>query len=314
MCVFGFPFGLVRSALLVIMKVHSSNISFLRNDGKAIDFREAERVDEEPCSGECSAVITIDVEGEIQRLQSLRSYHLLGSDHQDCHHRFATLAAKYFHARSAEIVLVDMERCWRLAGTTDDVKETRETPRVGSIHDKAIMDPAMFYCVTDMESNMRYQKMRDTSGLEDYRFYAATPLLCRDGHRIGVLAVMDLEPRPMPTADEIIFLKDIASSFMELVDQKRSTLRKGVNQSSVGLLRSARFVRDCVKVIKGDGDLQLVLGVHQKEMVHVAATNAEFMCAEFSSSHMEQKHVSDQELVQDRLCGAPNSNNKASHY
>jgi len=73
-------------------------------------------------------------------------------------------------------------------------------------------------------------------------------------------------------------------------------------------------VRDCVNVIQGDDDLDLVLGVHQKEIVNVAAMNAEFMCSKFATSFTEQKQASNQKLVKDRLCGAPNySHRKASH-
>ena len=305
-----FPFWVGTSSFLK-MKVDSSSIAFLQNNGQKIDFRAPEETDEDPCSTECSA-IKFDIEREIQRLQSLRSYHVLGLDYQDCHRRFASLAARYFHAPLAKIVLVDMERCWSLA-CTGDLNETRDTARWGSIYDKAVMDPAMFYCVKDMESDMRHQKIRNASGLEDYRFFASTPLLSRDGQHIGVLAVMDFEPRPMPSVEDVLFLKDVASSLMELLEQKRCTLLKGVNQSSAGLLRSARFVRDCVKVVHDDEELQIILGVQQKEMVQAAATNAEFMCGEFSSPSVDQKQASNQKFVKERLCGGCKSNKKASY-
>lgn len=314
---FAFPYFTVWPVLQTVchptaeMKVDSSSISFLQRNSR--DEIECESLsDGTEADQYASARSAIDIEKEIQRLQSLRSYHVLELEYQDCHRRFASLAAKYFRAPLAKVVLLDMERCWSLA-CTGDSNEARETPRWGSIYEKAAMDPESFYCVNDLESDARHQRMRSVSGLEDFRFFASTPLLSHDSHRLGVIAVMDVERRPMPSVEDIIFLKDIASSLMELLEQKRSTLLRGVNQStSSGLLRSARFVQDCVKDMQGEEDLQMVLGVHQKEIIHAAVANTEFMCAEFASVPMEQRHASHHKLVKERLCGTFNSINNIS--
>lgn len=242
-----------------------------------------------------------DIEKELQRLQSLRSYHILEEEYQACHRRFTLLAAGYFNVPLSKIVLVDMERCWSLA-CTGDQNEMRDIERWGSIYDTAVTDPAMFYCIKDMESEPSYERMRSISKLDDYRFFASTPLLTRESHRIGVLAVMGLEPRPMPSVEDVIFLQDTASSLMELLELKRSTLLKGVNQSSAGLLRSARFVRDCVKDVRSDGDLQTVMGEQQKERFHAAATNAEIMCGAFVVQPSPKQQAASQKFVKERLC------------
>ena len=283
------------SSLFHNMKVPARNISFLQNasvglreDGEPADAvvspvkDDGEESSPTATGGTGNIDCESDIEKEIQRLLSLRSFHVLEQqEYQDCHVRFTSLAARYFHVPLAKIILVDMERCWSLACTGND-NETRDTERWGSIYDEAAKDPAPVFCVKDMECDARYQKMRSISGLEEYRFFASTPLISRDGHRIGVLAVMDLDPRPAPSVEDVIFLKDTASSLMDLLELKRSALRSGVNQSSTGLLRSARFVRDCLKDVQNDDELEMLLGEQQREILLAATTNAEILCSAFA--------------------------------
>ena len=290
------------------MEVHASSVSFVDTTKEDIVMPGSEGGEPEAAlfkeEGAGQYANAMDIEKELQRLQSLRSYHILEEEYQDCHRRFTLLATRYFKVPLAKVVLVDMERCWSLA-CTGDVNEMRDIDRWGSIYDKAVTDPAMFYCVKDMESDAQYQKMRMVSKLDEYRFFAATPLLTREGHRIGVLAVMGLEPRPTPSVEDVVFLQDTASSLMELLELKRSALLKGVNQSSAGLLRSARFVRDCVNDVRSDDDLQTVLGEQQKEMIHKAATDAEIMCEAFAAIPPRQKwSAAHQKFVKAQLCGS----------
>ena len=142
--------------------------------------------------------------------------------------------------------------------------------------------------------------------LDEYRFFASTPLISRDGHRIGVLAVMDFEPRAMPSVDDVIFLKDTASSLMDLLELKRHALRRGANQSSLGLLRSARFVRDCIRDVQDDYDLQMVVGEQHKEMIHAAGTNAEILCSAFAAASQPKQTSHDAAKAQ--LCSTSRSN------
>lgn len=308
--------------LLVNMKVPARNISFLQNvsaslreDGERADAGVSPVKDDggesSPAAAEGTNNIELDIEKEIQRLLCLRSFHVLEKqEYQDCHVRFASLAARYFRVPLAKIILVDMERCWSLACTGND-NETRDTERWGSIYDEAAKDPAPVLCVEDMESDARYQKMRSISGLEEYRFFASTPLISRDGHRIGVLAVMDFDPRPAPSVEDAIFLKDTASSLMDLLELKRSALRSGVNQSSAGLLRSARFVRDCLKDVQNDNELEMVVGEQQREIMLAATTNAEILCSAFAVP-LQSTKATLTNFPKEHLCTTSKSN-KASY-
>lgn len=264
------------------------------------------------------ADIKADIEKEVRRLQSLRSFHVLDEDPQICYRRFASLAAQYFHAPLSNLVLVDMERCWSLASSSGRVTdnsasyENHETPRWNSIYDVALQDPAMFYCTGDLESDVCSQKMRNISKIGDYRFFVSTPLVTSNGDRIGVLSVMDFEPRAAPTVEDVLLLKDLAASAMQLMEQKRSLLMDGVDQTSIpiGLLRSARFVRDCIEELQQDYELQTLLGENHKEYIDEARSCTDLVCEALSSPSMNpinSHQDSNKQLVKEGLCNAHSS-------
>jgi hypothetical protein len=296
------------------MKVPSASVSFLKGNKMDMGLRdESSNVSSDEPLGED---IKVDIEEEVRRLQSLRSFHLLDDDPQDCYRRFASLAAQYFHAPLSNLVLVDMERCWSLASSSGNVNndtasyENRETPRWNSIYNVALEDPAMFYCTGDLESDVCSHRMRNISKIADYRFFVSTPLVTSNGDRIGVLSVMDFEARPAPTVEDVLCLKDLAAFAVQLMEQRRSLLMEGVNHTSVGLLRSARFVRDCLEGLQQDYELQTLLGESQKEYIDEARSCTDIVCRALSSPSMGSLHNqqdSNKKLVKENLCNAHSS-------
>ncbi|KAJ9656733.1 hypothetical protein H2198_004737 [Neophaeococcomyces mojaviensis] len=75
------------------------------------------------------------------------------------------------------------------------------------------------------------------------RFYAGVPIVTKDGHAIGVYAVSDAAPRPQGlTAEEIIFMQDVAQIVTEHLDRVKGNIDRG---------RGERFVRGISSFVEG---------------------------------------------------------------
>jgi signal transduction histidine kinase len=78
-------------------------------------------------------------------------------------------------------------------------------------------DPFQAECmvVPDCRLDPRFADRDYVKGEPGVRFYAGVPIVTRAGHRIGVYAVSDENPRDSITAAEVRFMQDVAAAVME---------------------------------------------------------------------------------------------------
>ena len=130
---------------------------------------------------------------EADRLAALRDYGILDSPPEQAFDDLARLAAQTCSAPIALISFVDAERVWLKAhlGVT-----TTEIPRHESLCAHAILSPHRFL-VSDLRADPRYRNHPAVTGAEALRLYAGVPLTAPGGYAVGVLCVLDREPREL---------------------------------------------------------------------------------------------------------------------
>ena len=124
---------------------------------------------------------------EAERLAALRRYRILDTEREDTFDRIAKMAASMCGAFAGSINFVDTDRVWIKAG-----RELSQLPRSESFCAHTIMGDDVFV-IPDITKAPAF---RDNPIVAETgtRFYAAVPLITRDGYRIGTLCVVDTKP------------------------------------------------------------------------------------------------------------------------
>ncbi|MVN87134.1 EAL domain-containing protein [Deinococcus sp. HMF7620] len=151
-------------------------------------------------------------ENEVSRLEALHRYQVLDTPPEAEFDHITRFAQLFLDVPVVFINLVDLNRIW--------AKSTQGTPvqeldRAHTCCSQAVTGSEV-YTVADLEGHpdlkqegmMRHGKVRS---------YAGAPLITRDGHRIGALAVYDTRPRVF-TAAEQQFLRELAAIVIDSLE------------------------------------------------------------------------------------------------
>ncbi len=155
-------------------------------------------------------------QNESSRLESLRSFRVLGTSHEQVFDDIARLAALICDAPVAVIAFIDEQRVWYKAkiGLALD-----EIPREGSFCAYAILQSDLLI-VPDPVFDERFMRHIQVTQL-GIRFYAGMPLIADDAHPLGVLAVMDRVPHLM-TEEQSDSLRILARQMMRELELRRT--------------------------------------------------------------------------------------------
>ena len=155
---------------------------------------------------------------EADRLAALYSYAILDTGREAAFDDFTMMAANICGAPVAAISLIDKHRVWFKSeiGFGVDAKMLD-----ASICAHAILGPDLFI-VPDTTHDPRFRETRLMSGDLHLRFYAGVPLVSESGLPLGLLCVMDAEPRPTGlTAEQQRLLKALARQIMAQLELRR---------------------------------------------------------------------------------------------
>ncbi len=151
---------------------------------------------------------------ERERLEALRRYDILDTAAEEAFDRVTQLAASLFAVPSAFISLIDAERQWFKSRVGLAISETS---RATSLSTHAILGDAV--CVVpDAQQDPRFRDNSHVTGAPHIRFYAAAPLLTREGHRLGVLGIIDQKPRSDFSHENCMQLQTLARLVMNELD------------------------------------------------------------------------------------------------
>ena len=130
---------------------------------------------------------------EAERLRELQSYDILDTEPERDFDETAELAAHICETPISLITLVDEGRQWYKAhyGT-----EVREHDRHLGVCPHVILQDEVFE-IPDLSLDERFRGNPLVEEELHIRFYAGTPIIGADGHRIGTICVIDHQPRTL---------------------------------------------------------------------------------------------------------------------
>ncbi len=181
-------------------------------------------------------------DNEKERLQALKSYHILDTDIEKEFERFTKLASLICETPISLITLLDEERQWFKSNLGLSVGETA---RELSFCQYTIMEPG-FFEIEDAICDERFYQNPLVTGEPHIRFYAAYPLIDGEGYALGTLCVIDQKPRRLTMAQQrALYL--LTEELVELIRQRRE------KQELENLEKLFRLSNDLICLARIDG-------------------------------------------------------------
>lgn len=164
---------------------------------------------------------------ESTRLTTLRRYEVLDTPRDGAFTRAAQIAAHVFATPMATVTLVDEDRIWFKAaeGLPDGVAEISREP--GLCASAILQDEP--YVLPDALRDPRTLQNSLVHGQLGVRFYAGAPIVTEDGHRLGMVNVLDTRPREVST-EQLCTLRSLAGMVMQQLDLRLAALYAVRNQ------------------------------------------------------------------------------------
>ncbi|MBN3763209.1 sensor domain-containing diguanylate cyclase [Burkholderia sp. Ac-20365] len=171
-------------------------------------------------------------ENESERMETLRSLHILDTPPEERFDRLTRLARRLFGVPIAAVTLVDSQRQWFKSHPGLDASET---PRDVSFCGHAILDSELFL-VNDASLDVRFADNPLVTGDPNIRFYAGYPLTVDNGCRLGTLCLIDVKPRALDD-EERVLLRDLA----RMAEQEIAAVQLATTDELTGLSNRRGF-------------------------------------------------------------------------
>jgi PAS domain S-box-containing protein len=155
---------------------------------------------------------------EAGRIAALRECAILDTGAEESFDDIVRLAAYICQTPIALISLVDTSRLFFKAKVGF---EASELPRESTFCTQAILKPEPFI-IEDASADKRFAKNPYVISEPHVRFYAAVPLITTDGHALGVLCVIDHQPRTLAT-EQHEALQVLARQTMTQLELRRNS-------------------------------------------------------------------------------------------
>lgn len=165
---------------------------------------------------------------EDERLAAVRGLLLLDTPAEPAFDRITRLVARTLDVPIVLISLIDADRQWFKSRIGID---TLEISRQDSICAHAILQSSPLV-VEDARLDGRFADNIYVTGSPQIRFYAGVPLRSQDGHALGTLCAMDVQPRQLDD-DQLGFLSDLAE-----VVAKEFQMREALRQARTQLIHT----------------------------------------------------------------------------
>lgn len=184
-----------------------------------------------------SPAIPISAAQEAERLVALQPYKQLEAQHNVVFERIAELTARLFSVSMAQLSLVGAEVVTYPGNVS--------TPRLASRLQRA--DTICAVAVYRPEAPTVFTNLRampcpwiSAAAQKDFSFYAGYPLQTADGKAIGMLCVLDHEPREF-TAEERALLRRMAGIATNLLDLELLTASNPAQSPAIWAALSSRI-------------------------------------------------------------------------
>jgi len=168
----------------------------------------------------------LDRGGEIQRLQVLGEYDILGTPPEEAYDDLVHLAAFVCGAPMATICLVGRERNWYKAATgfipVQLATGIETAPH--SLCDHAMRNPGDVFVVEDASADPRFLNEPTVVGEPFVRFFAGSPIVNAEGFTLGALCIQSPRPGTLDE-DRKTALKALTRQVAAQMELRRACLR-----------------------------------------------------------------------------------------
>jgi len=167
----------------------------------------------------------------VERLEAVRRYAGVEPPADGSFDLIAQMAAMIFETPMATVSIVDTDRVWFLATQgLDGVSEIGDEPGLCA---SAILGAGP-YVVNDAAVDPRTLDHPLVRGELGLRFYAAAPIVTRDGHTLGTVNVLDRKRHRRVTQTQTTLLSHLAATVAQMLQ---------VRLSALAVLRAERATR-----------------------------------------------------------------------
>ncbi|TSJ41000.1 PAS domain S-box protein [Mucilaginibacter corticis] len=158
-----------------------------------------------------------NLKNENERLDALRSYHILDTAEEKDFDELTKLAAAICGTPIALVSLVDKDRQWF---KSHHGLAARETPRAYSFCAHAIAKPDEIMIIPDAKKDRRFADNPLVTGELDITFYAGVPLVNHEGFALGSLCIIDQQLREL-SPEQTDALLILAKQVVDKLELKR---------------------------------------------------------------------------------------------
>jgi GAF domain-containing protein len=152
------------------------------------------------------AIDAIIPPNEQERLTAVKRYDILDTPPDGAFDHITALAARFFKVPIAIDSIVDRDRIWFKSHYGVDVEQIDREPGLCA---SAILQDTP-WVVTDAKFDVRTLTNPLVAGEFGLRFYAGAQLRTWDGFNLGMICVLDKQPRQV-TEEEVTTLKNLAA-------------------------------------------------------------------------------------------------------
>jgi len=150
---------------------------------------------------------------EPERLAAVKRYNILDTPPDGAFDHITTLAARFFKVPIAIISIVDTDRIWFKSHYGVDVQQIDRDPGLCA---SAILQDTP-WLVTDAKLDPRTLTNPLVAGEFGLRFYAGAQLRTSDGFNLGMICVLDKQPRQV-TEEEVTTLQILAALVVDQLE------------------------------------------------------------------------------------------------
>lgn len=232
-------------------------------------------------------------DAEAARLAALQRYEILDTPAEAEFDDFARLAAQVCGAPAALMSLIDGDRVWFKSKVGLDLEEI---PTHSSICGRAVDEKGVLV-VPDATLDERFKNSPLVTGAPGLRFYAGAPLAAGGHPPIGVLCVIDFQPRLISKAQEES-LTMLARQLMMRLEMKASSREHEKQHAAlVSLTRGAlQPASDEVAVLREiTGTVAQALDVERVSLWRFNAGRTAIVCRHLFEAH-DDSHSAGMEL------------------
>jgi len=168
-----------------------------------------------------------DPEAEVRRMEAVRRYDILDTPPDGSFDRLTALAARMCDAPMAVISIVDTDRIWFKSHHGLAAGATGRDPGLCA---SAILQDGP-WIVEDARADPRALANPLVAGELGLAFYLGIPLTTNDGHNLGTLCVLDIEPR-RASEREVADMIDLAAIVMDELELRRAAQRRLADEAA----------------------------------------------------------------------------------